>query len=67
MLEWIIIIIALCFIFGVIKMDNLKKQWKIWQPKLKEMLISAKNWSENKAQEAKALDEKKKNDDSDNK
>ena len=38
MLEWIVIIVAIAFIFGVIKVDMLKKQWNILQPKLKELL-----------------------------
>ncbi len=61
MLEWIVIIVAIAFIFGVIKTDHIKDQWQKWQPRLIELFSKAKTWSEAKAKEAKAFAESKKN------
>lgn len=66
MLEWIVIIVAIAFIFGVIKVDMLKKQWNILQPKLKELLALGASWSKTKADEVRAFSKQKKLNDNQN-
>ena len=53
MFTWILIILAVAFVFGVIKIEQIKEFYKKHEPKVKEVLNNAKTIVEEKANEIK--------------
>ncbi len=59
MLSWILIALAIAFIFGVIKVESIKEQAEIWLPKIKQYCTKMQSCGKAKIEEMKALADKK--------